>query len=724
MQRADTGLQIRISAHWSMLLVGAAVIGLLLPNRGQANSVAYIERQLAGAYLACAAILVWGVLLKWPVVGRWLMIALVSASVGYLDWAMDVPGVLSLLALATIAAVVSVGVRAGAITALVQTLFLLVYQRIEYVLAAETAVSLIAVWASYATVAGLYHFIYQLEAWSWSQYQTSRVSVLEARSRREELERSLQGLRRANRQLALDNRRMAGLRSLADQAQRSKAAFVSRVSHEFRAPLNMIIGLVGLMVERPDLYVDQLPVELRTDLRIIHRNSTHLAEMINDVLDLSQTEIGRLTLHRGAVDLATIIDEAREAVLPLTQKKGLDLRVHLPGRPLMVYGDRTRIRQVLLNLLSNAARFTEAGGIAIEASDAQGEVTVAVTDTGEGIPADALEHLFQPFYRVAATSSKVSGSGLGLSISREIIQHHGGRIWVESDMGQGTSFYFTVPTNQPLDPTAAPGHRIVEDWVWQEAGFRTEAAAYEAGLFRPLFVVYDPEDSLGRELQSLEQDADFLVTHTVDETLAAVGKYPGRAVLVNTSAHQSDAGELIGRVRSTADGTLVLACDVASPLSRARAAGAVDYLTKPVAPEALASAIESLGHPVRSLIVIDDESEGRALLRRMVRRLDPAIAVSEAADARSAMTAIRAQRPDLVLLDVVMPGADGWSLLESLRGDPDLAEVAVFFVSGMDPSDTPPVSDSLTVTLAGGIPAARLVEASLVLSQALLAREG
>ena len=302
---------------------------------------------------------------------------------------------------------------------------------------------------TFGLLAAIYYPVYELAAWSWSRYQESQHLIAEARDRRGRLEQTLQDLQHANRQLSLDNQRMAALRTIADEAQRNKAAFVARVSHEFRAPLNMIIGLAGLMVDRPEVYAEELPPDLSADLEVIRRNST-VGRNDQRCVDLSQTEMGHLTLHREAVDLAEVVAEASQAVSPLIHKKGLRLEHDLPPGPLAVYCDRTRIRQVLLNLLSNAARFTENGSVTVAVSSSEDEVVVEVKDTGPGISPHALSHIFEPVYRAPATSQNVTGGneGLGLSISREIVHHHGGRIWVESESGQGTHFYFSLPTRR------------------------------------------------------------------------------------------------------------------------------------------------------------------------------------------------------------------------------------------------------------------------------------
>ncbi len=723
MKRTQDEFDLRISAQWAIVPLAIAAVWLMMAKVGSIDTSQFIQNQLVGARLIALLTMLWLLLVNWTAVGQWLLIISASITVVLAHQHLDLPGTLCLLVIPVGMAVAFISVRAGAVTATAQTLLALSLLRAGLAGGDEIAMSLYAMWVTFGILGAIYYPVYQLADWSFSRYKESQCIMAEARDRRAQLEQTLLDLRRANRQLALDNQRMSALRTVADEAQRNKTAFVSRVSHEFRAPLNMIIGLTGLMVDRSDLYTEELPDDLVTDLQIIHRNSTHLAEMINDVLDLSQTEIGHLTLHRESVDFAEIVDEALQAVSPLILKKELSLECHLPSRPLTVYCDRTRIRQVLLNLLSNAARFTESGSITIEVSNVLNESVVAIHDTGPGVATNALPHIFEPFYRAPATAQNVKGSGLGLSISREIIQHHNGRIWVESEPGHGTSFYFSLPTAVPVSPITRPGHQIVPEWVWHEDSFRTDRIFQTADFSRPRIIVLDPEDTLVRELQTEMPEIELFVTHTEGESIDVTAEYSAHAILVNTHTSGAESALLLNRLRSAAPGTLVLACDVRNPLARALTAGANAYLNKPVTCDSLSTSLGILDRPVSSLLVVDDEPDAAQLMCRLIQNLDASIDVRMAHDGASALSAMRSQRPDLVLLDMVLPDDDGWAVLASIRKDPDLLEVPVFFVSGVDPSDAPPISDSFTVTLDGGIPIGRLLAVSLELSRLLLARE-
>jgi signal transduction histidine kinase len=197
----------------------------------------------------------------------------------------------------------------------------------------------------------------------------------------------------------LANERTANLRAIAEEAQRTKTAFVANVSHEFRTPLNMILGLVELMVENPEIYAVSLSSSMRDDLNVVYRNCEHLANLINDVLDLTRMEAGYLTLHRERVDLQEIIEDSVTAIRPLMEKKRLALDVLVPDELPRVYCDRTRMQQVLLNLLSNAARYTDVGRITVQVVQQDQHVVISVADTGPGICSEDVGRIFEPFFQ-------------------------------------------------------------------------------------------------------------------------------------------------------------------------------------------------------------------------------------------------------------------------------------------------------------------------------------
>jgi signal transduction histidine kinase len=226
-------------------------------------------------------------------------------------------------------------------------------------------------------------------------------------------------------------------------ASKHKSQFLANMSHELRTPLNAILGYTELIV---DGIYGELPQKIRDVLDRVQSNGRHLLGLINDVLDLSKIEAGQLTLSSDTYSLVDLIHSVVGAVQPLAQEKKLDFKVEVGSNLPAVHGDERRVTQVLLNLVGNAIKFTDKGEVAIKASGENGFFTVAVCDTGPGISESEQEKIFGEFHQTDNSSTrKKGGTGLGLAIAKRIIEMHGGRIWVQSVEGKGSTFFFTLP---------------------------------------------------------------------------------------------------------------------------------------------------------------------------------------------------------------------------------------------------------------------------------------
>ena len=334
----------------------------------------------------------------------------------------------------------------------------------------------------------------QQAKWYAGYFEQAQRLLAETLDHRAELVQALDDLSHANRQLALMNKRVNALQSIAEDAQAAKTRFVARVSHEFRTPLNMIIGLTDLLIEKPENYDAVLSPRMRDALRVVHRNSQHLSDMVNDVLDLSRIETDHVVLRRERIPIQAIIHVAVEAVRPLIENKRLEMRLDIPENIPDVYCDRTRIEQVVLNLLSNAVRYTDQGFIAIEARQQTNHLCVRVTDTGQGISPQDRERIFEPFAQGTSTVWRnKGGTGLGLSISKQFIELHEGRIWVESELGVGTTFAFELPISSWIEhldtfqQSVRPGQKIQEEWLWYQRSSKPNLP--DSQQARPLLAV-------------------------------------------------------------------------------------------------------------------------------------------------------------------------------------------------------------------------------------------
>jgi signal transduction histidine kinase len=230
---------------------------------------------------------------------------------------------------------------------------------------------------------------------------------------------------------------------LAEEANQAKSRFLANMSHELRTPLNAILGYAELMLD--DLY-GELSDKMRGVLKRLQSNGRHLLKLIDDVLDLSNIEAGQLTLSLDDYSLSDVVHGVVSAVAPLAAEKRLAFKAEVAPDLPTGHGDGRRLSQVLLNLVGNAIKFTDKGEVAIQASVTNGAFTVAVCDTGPGISTADQAKIFKEFQQADDSSTrKKGGTGLGLSIAKRIIEMHGGRIWVESEVGKGSRFYFTLP---------------------------------------------------------------------------------------------------------------------------------------------------------------------------------------------------------------------------------------------------------------------------------------
>jgi signal transduction histidine kinase/CheY-like chemotaxis protein len=630
-------------------------------------------------------------------------------------------GVLIFAPLTVIVAMGLVGFQHAAIIAAVESIGVIVLAAlISWLDTSMMAFALAAVWGTFALLFGLYRLMMRLTDWSWRNYRQVLLLLEEVRDRKAAAEQVLEELVHMNRQMDLLNERLAAARLAAEEAQKAKAAFVANVSHEFRTPLNMIIGLTDLAVESPHIYGAPLPPALQQDLRIVHRNCTHLASMVNDVLDLSQTESGRLALRREWVDLGAEITSAVTIVQPLMDKKGLAMRVQKPAALPQVYCDRTRIRQVILNLVSNAARYTQTGWVQISADAQDHSVTISVEDSGPGIPAQEATKIFEPFYQGTVSAwREQSGSGLGLTISRQFIEQHGGRIWLESEVGRGSRFTFSLPTFPPDQPAASSSRWLAEDWVWHDRSARPEVPRLP---YRRRMIVWEQGDELQAALAEQTDQVEFVSTQTLDETLAALHDYPAHGIIVH-AASPDLVFPIIEHVRGLVDDTPVIGYCLPNRQDAMASVGAMAYLTKPITRADLRGVLNATQQPIRHVVVVDDNPDFRQLLARMLSTLVPSIEVREAVDGESALRLLREHKPDLLFVDINMPDLDGWQMLAAKNRDAELDALPTVIVSAQDPTDEPLQSGILVAAFGKGIELNKLLPCSLALSDLLLNAE-
>ena len=596
-------------------------------------------------------------------------------------------------------AVAALSLRAGLGACAVGTAVIVLWRWVDasYWQGARVAVAIVGMWGVYAVICWLQTAAEGTALWAWHQFERAQALLGEARVGRAELHQALDDLAHANRQLGLANENLAAMRRVAEDAQRAKAAFVSKVSHEFRTPLNMIIGLADLPITHPELYEAALPPTLVEDLQIVWRNSQHLLSMVNDVLDLSQVEAGQLALYREQVDLGALLRESAEVVAPLLTKKGLSFELEIEDG-MMVLCDPTRVRQVVLNLVSNAARFTEEGGISIAATHRQGIVVVTVTDTGPGIPPEDVKRIFEPFYQSGVAQQSQRGTGLGLSISRQFVEQHGGRMWIESTLGLGSAFHFSLPISDAGRPRVGADRWISEQWPWVERRVRAAVPVVDT---TPRLVMLDTTGDLSTIVPRYARDIEFIVADSAEGAIHELKRGQSLGALVNTASANA-LWPTVDAIARSVPFVPVLGCAFPPSREHATAAGAAAYLVKPIDREVLASTMDALPSPVERVLVVDDDPDSRLLLGRLLRIWREDLDVILIESGGQALELLAQERFDAVLLDIIMPGMDGWQVLACMR-ERGYGDVPVVIISAQDAREEPLASPLVMASVGQGI---------------------
>jgi signal transduction histidine kinase len=294
--------------------------------------------------------------------------------------------------------------------------------------------------------------LYGIAEWALESYRKERETKDQLFDSQQEVQRSYLRQKALAEQLQEANVELEAARAAAIEAKNFRGQFLANMSHELRTPLNAIIGFSETMLNFPMMYDNQsLPPAYKTDLGQIYTSGKHLLQLINDILDLSKVDAGKLDLEIEQVELEPIFKGVLATATGLVGDKPIKLKRDIPAKLPLVQGDSLRIRQVILNLLSNSAKFTDEGAITLGARDeGNGEVTLWISDTGIGIPPQDMDKIFEEFRQGTSGRRKGrAGSGLGLAISRQLLNLMGGRIWAESRPGKGSTFYFTLPVYTP-----------------------------------------------------------------------------------------------------------------------------------------------------------------------------------------------------------------------------------------------------------------------------------
>lgn len=611
---------------------------------------------------------------------------------------------------------VGAGVAAASLVTLALALPLAPFVGIEPEL---RSVAVISTWSVLGLVWLTLRPLLTAAEWSWEAFQHSQSLLEQARDSRQQLHQALEDLTNANAQLNHLNALANNLRGEAEEERRIKEQFVANVSHELRTPLNMITGFCEMILKAPDAYGGSIPTNLLADLQVVLRNSQHLSSLIDDVLDLSQIEARQMALVKEWVNVEEIAQAAAIAVRPLYESKGLYLEVNVaPGLP-VISCDRTRIREVLLNLLSNAGRFTEQGGVRVKAwLDAQ-NVVFSVADDGPGISEEDRRRLFQPFQQLDPTlRRKHGGTGLGLSISKSFVELHDGSMWVESEKGAGTTFFFRLPV-EPAALTETSFTRWMNPYI-QYAERPNRTPNLPEVDRRPRVMVVEKGSILQRMLKRYLVNVEVTASPSLEAARADLEQLPANLVLLNEGS-ACEPGTILRSDLALSTSALpvntpVIACSIADPVQFAPSPDIPEILVKPISYDTLIGTLEKLPGAVRSVLIVDDERDAQKLFRRMLTAAGKGYQVLRAENGLQALQILRRHQVDVILLDLVMPEMDGFQFLQHKNLDPALCPIPVILISAQDQRGHPIVSNFIAATRSGGISVQQLLDSIQALS--------
>jgi signal transduction histidine kinase/CheY-like chemotaxis protein len=457
------------------------------------------------------------------------------------------------------------------------------------------------------------------------------------------------------------------------RANKLKSEFLANVSHELRTPLSAIIGFSQILLDGID---GPLTDDQEQDVQRVNKSGQSLLTLINQILDLSKIEAGKMELSIERLELPALIESVVESVSPLAQEKGLRIQMRFATSLPAVEADGVRMKQILINLLSNAVKFTERGHIEVSAQPAGRMVRVAVKDTGIGISSDAQKVIFDEFVQGDGSSTRRhGGTGLGLSIVRRLVEMHGGAITVASEPGQGSTFTFTVP-------------------AWAAAATPVPAIPLRGGnkpnqgLPGSAILVVDDDASVRQLIaRHLEQDGWKTVQASNAADALQLAR-ESRPVLMTLDIMMPDASgwwviEKLKEDPKTA-GIPVLVVSIVEDQRLVFALGASDYLAKPYERTALIEKIQRLLPQVdgKRVLIVDDDADAREMLSKILKEEHATVLTVSSGD--EAMALIVASPPDLVLLDLMMPGMSGFEMVARMRANPVAANIPVMIVSAKE----------------------------------------
>jgi signal transduction histidine kinase/CheY-like chemotaxis protein len=510
---------------------------------------------------------------------------------------------------------------------------------------------------AYIMFKGCLSTIWTMLHWYRSMFEKNSSSLNEVRTHRAELVQTLKSLEIAHDVQQRLQTQLIYARQQAEEARQMKERFASNISHELRTPLNIIMGFTEIMHLTPEVYGSiSFPPKLQQDIYQIHRNSRHLLDMIDDVLDLSHIELSQFSLNFERTNLNQFLEDTVGLVTKLFQDKPIEFIVTIANALPELQVDRTRIRQVLINLLNNAQRFTSHGSVTFCVDAHDDEVIFQVADTGIGIAQDQLHLIFDEFFQVDYSLSRANGgAGLGLAISRRFIEAHNGNLHAESEEGVGSVFTFTLPRPKETSSFIPAEVKLSE--------IRRKAT----------WLVVDADPHVSKLIQRHTPDCSIIQVHQSEQIEAAISRYSPQGVILNGPA------DLI--LPDSIDFPLpVVTCSLPSTTQMIKKLGVNACLSKPMLPQQLIEKLQPY-QDMKTILVIDDDVGVVQLVQRSLENHYPNLLIRRAYNGEQACEMMRTSRPDLVLLDLAMPTMSGFEVIDIMKRDENLQNIPIILLT-------------------------------------------
>jgi signal transduction histidine kinase/CheY-like chemotaxis protein len=516
--------------------------------------------------------------------------------------------------------------------------------------------------------------LYTALNWALNSVEVAVDNQNIARERQAELAKVLKSLDIAMQNLQRANYALHHAQKRAEEARQLKQQFAQTISHELRTPLNLIIGFTESMIKSPEYYGKPLPPHYIRDLSIVYRNASHLQNLVNDVLDMARIEAAQMTLQCENVDLPLFLQEVTTMTASMVEPRRLELKTDIgDDLPPMVWMDSIRIKQVFYNLVSNAVRFTDSGSITLAASRQYNQIVFAVKDTGIGIAETDIPIVFEPFRQLENPMKRHNGgAGLGLPISRQLVMLHGGTLEVESEVGKGSCFYFTLPFEALTDRTrlqagqSRPIERKEDNIVLVVTRSASVVSLVERHLEKYRTVVMKDLHEAKTTAQEILPQA--IIFDTGDEHLGA-----------------TDLTDISTTWRLSS--TLLIQCPFTSEVTLSQKFSVSGYLIKPVSYERLQTALSAFDHRIKRILLVDDNRDFVRLMERLLDQMGQAYQVTCAYSGQEALARIEYERPDFIFLDLEMPDTSGAKVIESIQANPEWRDIPIVIVSAQDNLD-------------------------------------